>query len=284
MPDPQQRAAAIGLIVAPDGRLLLQLRDDKPGLAGRNQWGFFGGRLDPGETPEQAFLREMDEELAWRPRHFEPYGARAVDHEAWRVSTSHAFAAHLDAPVDTLTLGEGQALGLFAIDALPDDIVPIDEPFIAEFAASDAYKRVKRRWEIITAGGLLVDRQGRFLLQHRDDKPDIANPGRWGTFGGAIEPYETPAAGFRRELREELAWEPRSFALYASYPFDLAGHPQLIYMFSAVVDVRRDQLVLGEGQGFDFFAPDELPTAIVPELLGLIEGFVQTDDYRAMLG
>lgn len=273
---------AVGLIAAADGRVLLQLRDDKPGLSGRNQWGFFGGHLDPGETPEQALLREMQEELGWRPRHFERYATRAVNSEGWSVA-SHAFAAHLDVAESLLALGEGQALGLFAVDALPDRIVPSNAPLLREFAASDAYKRVKRRWDIITATALLVGRDGRFLLQHRDDRPDIANPGRWGSFGGAIEPYETPDQGFLRELEEELAWVPSSYALHASYPYDLANRPQLIYVYTALVDVPREQLVLGEGQGMDFFAPDALPAATVPELAALIERFAQASEYRALI-
>ena len=69
---------AVGLIVAEDGRLLLQHRDDKPGLPGAGLWGFFGGHLEPGETPSRAFLREMREELGWRPRHFEHYLTREL--------------------------------------------------------------------------------------------------------------------------------------------------------------------------------------------------------------
>ena len=45
---PPKRHVAVGLIVADDGRVLLQLRDDKPGLPGAGQWGFFGGHLEPG--------------------------------------------------------------------------------------------------------------------------------------------------------------------------------------------------------------------------------------------
>lgn len=275
------RKIAVGLIVALDGRVLLQHRDDAPGLTGRNQWGFFGGHLEPGERPEDAFLREMEEELAWRPRHFEPYIVRDLDRGEWQVR-SHAFAAHLDVPFDALVLGEGQNMGLFALDALPAGIVPDARPVLEQFFTSDAYKRVKRVWSVMTTTGLIVDRKGRLLLQHRDDKPGIANPGLWGSFGGAIEPYETPQDGFVRELREELAWEPSDYELFGSYPFDAPEGRQLIYAFAARLDAPESSLVLGEGQGFGAFAPDALPDATVPDLRRLIAMFVESEMYGRM--
>ena len=55
------------VIYTTDGRYLMQLRDDKPGLALRNHWAFFGGEVDPGEAPQDAILREVEEELTFRP-------------------------------------------------------------------------------------------------------------------------------------------------------------------------------------------------------------------------
>ena len=272
---------AVGLIVAEDGRLLLQHRDEKPGLPGAGKWGLFGGHVEAGERPEAAFLREMDEELGWRPRRFEPFTKRDVHSDGWRL-TSHVFAAHLDVPLDALTLGEGQAMALHAPDALHPDTLPRIAGVIAEFAASRAYGRVQRVWREIAAGALLIDGRGRFLLQHRDDRPDIANPGMWGSFGGEVEPYETPHDGFVRELREELSWQPQRFELYRAYPYDAAQ--TLIYIFMARIDATIDQLVLGEGQGMAFFAPNELPATTIPDLRLLIEHFATTDEYRALSG
>ncbi|MDP9239014.1 MAG: NUDIX domain-containing protein [Chloroflexota bacterium] len=295
--EPAREEIAVGLIVADDGRVLLQHRDDTPGLPGVGLWGFFGGHMEPGERPAAAFLREMQEELGWQPRHFEHYltreapplpGVPADLHE----HRSHVFAAHLDVALDALTLGEGQGFALLPPDALPAAIVPGLAPIIQKFAKSDAYKRVKHAWEMIGTTALIVDARGRFLLQLRDDKPEIVNPGLWGSFGGRLEPHETPYPetpddGFLRELREELSWQPRHFELYMSAPFRTldqgdAGR-QLIYVYAAALDVDEEELVLGEGQAMGLFAADALPEPIVPALRGLIQRFADTEIYRAMV-
>jgi 8-oxo-dGTP pyrophosphatase MutT (NUDIX family) len=88
-----------------------------------------------------------------------------------------------------------------------------------------------------------------------------------------IEPGETPDEGFVRELQEELAWTPKRVDLYGAYPYPTRDGPQLIYVYSALVDVPFESLVLGEGQGMAYFAPDALPEGIVPDLRTLIERF-----------
>ncbi len=52
--------AAVAL-VDPDGRVLLARRPEGKPMAGL--WEFPGGKLEPGETPEQALIRELREEL-----------------------------------------------------------------------------------------------------------------------------------------------------------------------------------------------------------------------------
>ncbi len=269
------------MIVDDEGRVLLQLRDDKPGLPGAGQWGFFGGHLETGERPQDAFLRELDEELGWRAKHFEHYLTTTVDRGGWHV-ISHVFGAHLDVTPEQLTLGEGQAMRLFAPDALPEDIPMPAAYVVTGFAESDAYRRVRRSWDWITATALLVDHDGRFLLQHRDDKPEIANPAMWGSFGGRIEPYETPEDGFLRELREELCWAPSKYELYRAIgyrPKDDPSKRNLVYVYAALVDVPVEELTLCEGQGMAFFAADALPERTVAELRTLILEFIESPMY-----
>ena len=52
--------AACALVDA-DGRILLAQRPEGKQLAGL--WEFPGGKVEPGETPEETLIRELDEEL-----------------------------------------------------------------------------------------------------------------------------------------------------------------------------------------------------------------------------
>ncbi|WP_079639348.1 (deoxy)nucleoside triphosphate pyrophosphohydrolase [Sphingopyxis flava] len=49
-------------LVDKDGRLLVQQRPEGKPMAGL--WEFPGGKIEPGETPEAALVRELREELA----------------------------------------------------------------------------------------------------------------------------------------------------------------------------------------------------------------------------
>jgi 8-oxo-dGTP pyrophosphatase MutT (NUDIX family) len=71
------------------------------------------------------------------------------------------------------------------------------------------------------AAALLLGEDGRYLLQLRDDIPQIWYPGHWGLFGGAIESGENELEGLRRELREELELEFTNFRLFTRFEFDL---------------------------------------------------------------
>ncbi len=57
--------AALGLVQRDDGWFLQRRALDASILPGR--WEFPGGKVEPGENPEAALLRELAEEVRWRP-------------------------------------------------------------------------------------------------------------------------------------------------------------------------------------------------------------------------
>jgi len=69
VPAGDRRPAAVALVVVPDaaGQAAVVLTRRAAGLRRHGgQWSLPGGRLDPGETPEVAALRELDEEVGLR--------------------------------------------------------------------------------------------------------------------------------------------------------------------------------------------------------------------------
>ncbi len=63
----------------------------------------------------------------------------------------------------------------------------------------------------------MLQRDGRWLLQLRDDIDSIIYPGHWGLFGGHVEPGESPADAVQRELMEEISWAPSTLLLHCRW-------------------------------------------------------------------
>ena len=62
-PNLQTGNAVAAILLAVDGRYVLQLRDDFPHIWYPGHWGLFGGSIDPGESELEALRRELHEEL-----------------------------------------------------------------------------------------------------------------------------------------------------------------------------------------------------------------------------
>lgn len=100
----------------------------------------------------------------------------------------------------------------------------------------------------------ILYRQGRFLLQLRDDIPGIVFPGHWGLFGGHIEAQETPVMALQRELQEEIGYTTPKLELFL-----VDQQPHVIrYVFQAPLEVEPAALVLGEGWDFDLLTPETI--------------------------
>ena len=74
---------AVGVLIDPDGRFLLTSRPEGKVYAG--YWEFPGGKLEAGETVEQALRRELIEELGITIGAVHPWQIELVDYEHARV-------------------------------------------------------------------------------------------------------------------------------------------------------------------------------------------------------
>lgn len=108
-----------------------------------------------------------------------------------------------------------------------------------------------------------VNREGKILLQQRDDRPDLLFPGCWTTFGGAMEAGETPEEAMRRELLEEIELElPMKLWKVLNFEIDVHGKPVKgrSYVFVGWIDRPAERIALNEGQALGYFSLEELTT------------------------
>src|SRR4030042_3466253 len=86
----------------------------------------------------------------------------------------------------------------------------------------------------------------------------------WGLFGGAIEHDESPEAGLKRELHEELALEIDEVLYFTEFTFDFSfrglGHVWRRYYLVPINCNKLNLLQLGEGREFRAFTAHELLT------------------------
>jgi len=94
----------------------LQLRDIKEGISFPGCWGFFGGSIDDGETPDDASARELFEEIGYRPAIMHKLGFEIIPDLGNTVS--HAYCCQLTIPFDEIQLKEGLDLGLFSLEEI----------------------------------------------------------------------------------------------------------------------------------------------------------------------
>lgn len=92
---------AAGTILLRDGLVLLQYRHRF--ITDTWGWEIPAGRVDPGETPAQAAIREAEEEVGWRPRTVVPlctfHPANGILDQAFHIFTSDD-PEHVGEPTD----------------------------------------------------------------------------------------------------------------------------------------------------------------------------------------
>ena len=100
----EQIGESVKAVIHSVGKILLQLRDEKPNIYHPGVWGLFGGNVESNEKPIDALKRELLEEIG-----LDIKGAKLLfswDHYKYN-SVLHFFLFHLTVELATLSLNEG---------------------------------------------------------------------------------------------------------------------------------------------------------------------------------
>jgi 8-oxo-dGTP diphosphatase len=133
-PDRAEVAVAVGVLIRPDGDFLLTSRP--PGKVYAGYWEFPGGKVEPGETVDQALRRELIEEIGVTIAAVQPWRTQVVDYPHALVRLHFCKVYEWSGE---LHMHEGQS---FAWQRLPVEVQPVlpgTVPVLQWFAAERGF-------------------------------------------------------------------------------------------------------------------------------------------------
>jgi len=104
----------VALIVFYDKENKILLQDRRKISKRGEEWGFFGGGIEEGETPKQAVIRETEEELGYKLINFEYIGNYKNTIDGYTIDR-YIFVSPLEDKFSKFTLKEGEKMQLFTI-------------------------------------------------------------------------------------------------------------------------------------------------------------------------
>jgi len=109
---------------------------------------------------------------------------------------------------------------------------------------------------------------GAALLQHRDDKPGLRDPGKWVPPGGHLDDGEAVEDCARRELREETAYTAAGLHFLSEHLNPAQGHwpAYTVTIFSTRYDGVQPVRCL-EGRALEFIRREDADRYDVPSYL-----------------
>jgi 8-oxo-dGTP diphosphatase len=126
---------AVGVLVRPDGRFLLTSRPAGKVYAG--YWEFPGGKLEAGESVEQALRRELQEEIGLTIGPVQPWRMERVDYPHALVCL-HFCKVH--AWTGELQMREGQAFAWESLPVQSQPVLPGTVPVLQWFAQERGFE------------------------------------------------------------------------------------------------------------------------------------------------
>jgi 8-oxo-dGTP diphosphatase len=102
------------------GEFLLALRDNKSWIPFPNHWDLIGGHVEDGETPEEALVREVKEELDIDLREYTFWKKyECLTGDAYE-NIKYIYTGKINIPIEEVTLLEGQRPQYFTRHEIPN--------------------------------------------------------------------------------------------------------------------------------------------------------------------
>ncbi len=92
------------------GELLIYLRDNKPGIPFPGHWDLIGGHVEEGETPEEALVREVKEEIGIDLKEFRFFREYSCFEGDAYPNIKYIYSGKISLPLEEITLLEGKRL------------------------------------------------------------------------------------------------------------------------------------------------------------------------------
>jgi 8-oxo-dGTP diphosphatase len=102
------------------GEILLYMRDNKPGIPFPNHWDLIGGHVEEGETPEEALVREVKEELNYTLKDYKFFRKYECPEGDAYPNIKYIYYGRINLPVEEITLLEGQYPKYFTREEIPN--------------------------------------------------------------------------------------------------------------------------------------------------------------------
>ncbi len=103
-----------------NGEFLLYLRDNKPGIPFPDHWDLIGGHVEEGETPDEALVREVKEEIDIDLKEYTFYKKyECLTGDAYE-NIKYIYYGKINLPIGEVTLLEGVRPQYFSREEIPD--------------------------------------------------------------------------------------------------------------------------------------------------------------------
>jgi len=125
------------------GEFLLALRDNKPGIPFPDHWDLIGGHVEDGETPEEALVREVKEELDIDLKEYAFYKKYNCLTGDVYENIKYIYIGKINLPIEEVTLLEGVRPQYFSREEIQNvKFANIIKTILMEYISDNNLKKV----------------------------------------------------------------------------------------------------------------------------------------------